>query len=420
MRTLIFDVHKPQADFLALRTKFRAFVGGYGSGKTFIGCTGIVQHALTFPGIPQAYFAPTFSQIRNIFYPSIEEVADKFELSVVVKIGVHEVNILDGSEILSNIKCLSMERPEQIVGFKIGHCLIDELDVMSTDKALVAWQKIIARLRWKGAMNGVDVTTTPEGFKTTYNLFVQAIQKNPGLSCLYGLVKASTRDNAGNLPEGYISSLIDTYPSELVNAYVDGEFVNLTSGTVYRSYNRITNNSNETVEDDDDLHIGIDFNIGHMSGTVYVIRPTGWHAVHEFKNLLDTPDIILAIKAKFPDRFVYAYPDATGSNREAVDASKSDISLLRLAGFKIRAHHKNPSVRGRILSTNKQFEKKMLWINASRCPTVARCLEQQSYNAQGEPDKESGTDHQNDATSYPIAYMFPIIQPVRSQFISGV
>ena len=30
----------------------------------------------------------------------------------------------------------------------------------------------------------------------------------------------------------------------------------------------------------------------------------------------------------------------------------------------------------------------------------------------GEPDKTSGTDHQNDATTYPIAYEFPIVRPV--------
>jgi hypothetical protein len=30
----------------------------------------------------------------------------------------------------------------------------------------------------------------------------------------------------------------------------------------------------------------------------------------------------------------------------------------------------------------------------------------------GEPDKKSGNDHQNDATTYPIAYEMPIVKPV--------
>ncbi len=52
-----------------------------------------------------------------------------------------------------------MEKPATIVGFKIGHALIDELDVMAKVKAQQAWRKIIARMRYKqaGLLNGIDV-----------------------------------------------------------------------------------------------------------------------------------------------------------------------------------------------------------------------------------------------------------------------
>ncbi|EXC44985.1 phage terminase large subunit domain protein, partial [Acinetobacter baumannii 99063] len=54
-----------------------------------------------------------------------------------------------------------MEKPATIVGFKIGHALIDELDVMAKVKAQQAWRKIIARMRYKqaGLLNGIDVAT---------------------------------------------------------------------------------------------------------------------------------------------------------------------------------------------------------------------------------------------------------------------
>ena len=50
-------------------------------------------------------------------------------------------------------------------------------------------------------------------------------------------------------------------------------------------------------------------------------------------------------------------------------------------------------------------------VNASKCPVTAECLEQQVYK-NGEPDKSNGRDHQNDATTYPIAYEMPIVKPV--------
>jgi hypothetical protein len=103
-----------------------------------------------------------------------------------------------------------------------------------------------------------------------------------------------------------------------------------------------------------------------------------------------------------------------------VDASKSDIALLEQAGFVVRANPANPAVKDRILASNKQFEICNFWVNSRNCPTVASNLEQQAYDKNGEPDKKSGFDHQNDATTYPIAYEFPIIVKSRLHTIGGI
>lgn len=51
-------------------------------------------------------------------------------------------------------------------------------------------------------------------------------------------------------------------------------------------------------------------------------------------------------------------------------------------------------------------------VNEVACPVTARCLEQQAYDKNGEPDKKSGNDHMCDAATYPIAYEMPILKPV--------
>ena len=61
---------------------------------------------------------------------------------------------------------------------------------------------------------------------------------------------------------------------------------------------------------------------------------------------------------------------------------------------------------------NAALEQGNVLINCTACPRTAECLEQQAYNSNGEPDKTTGVDHQNDATTYPIAYEFPIKKPV--------
>lgn len=398
----------PQAQFLQLPHKFKAYVGGFGSGKTWAGSSGMCAGFWKHPGINQGYFAPTYPHIRDIFFPTIEEVAHGLDLRVDIKEANKEVHFYSGNTYRGTTICRSMERPQSIIGFKIGHALIDELDTLDPAKAKLAWRKIIARLRWQYADNGADVTTTPEGFRETHRLFVTEIQDKPELASLYGIIQASTRQNAKNLPAGYIQSLLDTYPAELVDAYIDGQFVNLTTGTVYRSYNRQTHNSTETVQEHDALRIGMDFNVMHMAATVYVVRDNGWHAISEFKDIYDTPDMIAAINNRYPKHRKIIYPDASGDSRKTVDASKSDIALLHQAKFEVKVNSQNPAVKDRVMAVNKQFQAGNLWVNAKDCPTVAKHLEQQAYDTNGEPDKKSGFDHQNDASGYPIAYEFPI------------
>ncbi|WP_228752964.1 terminase large subunit domain-containing protein, partial [Pseudomonas aeruginosa] len=200
--------------------KFCGFVAGFGSGKTWVGCSGLAQHAWEWPRINAGYFAPTYAQIRDIFYPTMEEVAFDWGLRTRINQANHEVHLFSGSAYRTTIICRSMEKPQTIVGFKVGRSLVDELDVLSLVKAQQAWRKIIARMRYKvdGLRNRVDVTTTPEGFKFVFQQFVKQLREKPHLQDLYGLVQASTYDNEANLPDDYIDSLMESYPPQLIAA----------------------------------------------------------------------------------------------------------------------------------------------------------------------------------------------------------
>lgn len=382
-----------------------------------------MQH-YSHPRINQGYFAPTYPQIRDIFYPTIEEVAFGLGLNVEIKEGNKEVHFYSGRTYRGTTICRSMEHPQSIIGFKIGNALVDEIDTLPLSKAEDAWRKIIARLSYNidGLKNGVDVCTTPEGFRFVHKMFVQRPQENPELLKTYGMVQASTYDNEKNIPKDYIPSLISTYPSELISAYVEGQFVNLTSGTVYRNYNRLRCASAERIREKEPLMIGMDFNVQHMACSIFVQRPDGWHAVAEIKDVFDTPDMVKIIKERWQAKGhnIIVYPDATGKSRKSVDASKSDLALLQQAGFAVRVRSINPSVKDRVISANKAFETGKVKINAMLCPTIAKCLEQQAYDDNGEPDKDSGYDHQNDSTTYPIAYEFPVIRPMAKLQVVGL
>jgi Terminase large subunit, T4likevirus-type, N-terminal/Terminase RNaseH-like domain len=403
------NLNQPQGRFMMMDTKFRAYVAGFGSGKTWVGSTGLVCHHAKFPNVDSAYYAPTYKLVKGVFYPTIDEVAYNAGFDCRIKVSDHEVHLSRGRKHYGVIHCRTMDNPENIVGFKSGHALVDELDIMTTEKAEQAWRKILARMRYKvdGLKNGVDVTTTPEGFKFTHDRFV----KRGGAQ--YGLIQASTYDNEMNLPDDYIETLKEDYPPQLIEAYLNGQFVNLTSGTVYQNYDREAHRSNEMIRKDEPLFVGMDFNVTKMAATIYVKREGGreWHAVDEIVDGYDTPEMIRILTERFDGHHITVYPDASGKNRKSVGASTSDIAMLE-ANFSVRAHKSNPMVKDRILSVNSAFNKGVLRVNDRNCPTVADNLEQQVYDKNGEPDKKSNKDHQNDATGYPIAFEMPINKPV--------
>jgi hypothetical protein len=432
------DLNYPQHDFYTMDKPFRAFVGGYRSGKTFLGCVRLCVLALEYPSIKLGYFAPTYPQIRDIFYPTITEVAEIMGMDVDIAQSNKEVSLYFHGDLHSIIKCRSMEHPQSIVGFDINHALIDEIDCMKLAKADAAWKKIVARLSSSGfdeqrlydeeaslelviealEENTVDFTTTPEGFNWIYQFFVKQLNDNDDLKPYYGIVHASTRQNAKNLPADYIDKLYATYPSNLVDAYIDGLFVNLSGGTVYRLFDRHKNHSDIVDNGSEVLHIGMDFNVGKMSAVIHVEREGNPIAVDEIFGMLDTQEMVFEMQRRYPNRKIRVYPDSSGKNRKSNNASETDITVLEDAGYSCYYDTINPPVRDRINAANAMFcngkgERRYL-VNTNKCPRYTDDLEQQVYNARGEPDKQHDHDHMPDAGTYYIAYNYPIIKPTIS------
>ena len=416
MTPAVPTLNEPQKRFLDLPHKYRAFVAGFGSGKTWVGCAAICKHAYKWPKINVGYFAPTYGHIRDIFYPTIEEVAADWGLNVKIHLANKEVDIYVGRHYRMTVLCRSLEKPADIVGFKIGYALIDELDLLKKDKAELAWRKIMARMRQNsdGLKNGIDISTTPEGFKFVYNQFVSQIRDTPSLAKTYGMVQASTYENSDNLPSDYISSLRESYPPQLVEAYLHGQFTNLLSGSVYNRFDRALNHTDEEIKEYEPLHIGMDFNVMNMTATINVVRQGSPLQLGELCGVRDTPEMAKMIQDRFINKGhpVTVYPDASGQNTSSKSASESDLSILQKYGIRIDVNPSNPAVKDRVNAVNAQilndYGVRNFKINTNLCPVTTEAFEQQAYDRNGEPDKTTGHDHMMDAEGYFLVKRFPI------------
>lgn len=410
-------VTEPQKKFLALDCKFPAFVAGFGTGKSEVMCTSALLDSLEGGSNSLiAMYEPTYDLVRLILAPRMEEKL--IDWGIRYKYNKSENIIYTSSSQVGDFVLRTLDNPSRIVGYESFRAKIDELDTLKTEHAQEAFNKIIARNRQvpdtyqrqsDKPMNTVSVFTTPEGFKFVYDKWKK--KRAPG----YELVQASTMSNPF-LPDDYVQSLRDSYPPQLIEAYLNGEFVNLTSGSIYTCFDRVLNNTIRKWDKQEPVFIGMDFNVGQMSAVVHIKENGKPIAVDEIVDAYDTPDIINIIKARYQGCTIRVYPDASGGSRKSVDASRTDIALLEEAGFSVIANKKNPFVKDRILAMNRAFcdndGNRDYKINVSMCPSYADCLEQQVWGPNGEPDKTQKKDHANDAGGYFIAFEYPVIKPV--------
>lgn len=392
-----------QRAFAVCREIAPCFCGGFGSGKTAAAIARAMALKSHFPTCDIAYYLPTYPLVEDIAFRRFPELCERKE-------WVYKLNKASAFIEFPNhgrIVFRTMENPARIIGYEVAHSILDELDTLPIEKAREVWNKVIARNRQKCSMgNTVAVATTPEGFRFVYERWV----KNPAPG--YVLFRAKTMDNADNLPAEYIQNLRNTYPSNLLAAYLDGEFVNLTAGSVYPEFDRVLNGSTESIRDNEPLHIGMDFNVEHMAAVVFVLRDGAPHAVAEVTGVFDTPAMIRILSDRYKGHPLYIYPDASGRNRKSVNASESDIALLRQSRMTVLVNTTNPAVKDRVLSTNRMIHAdgvRRLKVNPDTCPGFVEALEKQAYDKNGEPDKTSGLDHVIDAGTYYLAYKFPVI-----------
>ena len=397
---------KPQAEFFASEAKYPAFVGGFGSGKSETLAQRAIADAAHSASALIGIYAPSYDLLKLVNMTRIE--MKLLEHGIRYKTHTQDKAIYTSQTGMGDFIFRTMDAPERIVGYETFRAHADELDTLKTEHARTAWNQIIARNRQvidrPGAANRAAAYTTPEGFRFTHERWV--VNATPD----YRIYRAPTYSNPF-LPADYIEGLRSSYPAQLIDAYIEGQFVNLTSGTVYSSYDRTRCESGEAIRPGEPLFIGQDFNVGQMFSAICVRRANGFHAVDELAGLLDTPELIRVAQERYAGHHLTIYPDASGRGRKTVDASRSDLSLLRDAGFRVRVNNSNPAVRDRIVAVNHAFESATLWVNSRNCPTLAAALEQQAYGKNGEPDKEGGFDHPCDAIGYLAVKELPVRRP---------
>ena len=164
-KTIRLKLYPQQHNFFKCPDRFAAFVGGIGSGKTFVGSLWGIQQA-SAPGTLGLVIAPTYPMLRDVAWRAFIEIGG--EAIAEKKRGEMILTVRGGGEILFR----SADNPDRLRGPNVHWALLDEAALCPRD----TWDVTIGRLRAGGTAGPCRIVTTPKGYSGPWSAGLGIIQ----------------------------------------------------------------------------------------------------------------------------------------------------------------------------------------------------------------------------------------------------
>ncbi len=399
-----------QWEFLISKSPMKALVAGFGAGKThaFIANTMKCHLFKKSPttGKSNGWICyPTYDLADELFVEPFKQALTDMKLNYKYNGQSRVFNTRFG-----RLQVFSFAYPDKLVGSNLTYCGLDEFDVEKKEKCNKVWKKVLARMR--GAENyEIFITTTPEGFKMTYEIFVK------NANGFKHLIKAKTTDNPF-LPKSYVENMLREYEGPLVEAYINGEFVNFNGLSAYYGFKR-----SEHLSDNLDFESGLplclffDFNVDPFCfGIAQYKNNTDIRFLKEFaiKGNADTYDACERIRhfignGKNIDAIIYG--DASGTFR-STSSLYTDYEIMKreltpfFKSLRFEVPRSNPSVRDRLTTFNRLLMRKAITFSPKMIELIED-MEQVVKNDRGEIDKSDiKRTHASDGAGYFLSREF--------------
>ena len=282
--------------------------------------------------------------------------------------------------------------------------MIDE----SADVSENAW-KAILRPTLADTKGRALFAGTPKGLNWFYELYRNGQDKN---NVEWNSYQYTTLDG------GWVDDIeIEQAKKDLDKRTFQQEFLATFEnfqGVVYSSFDINSNVGDfDLPEDENIIHIGIDFNLDPMSAVCTYIKDGTINVFDEIKIWSsNTDELVEEIHSRYKNKKIFVYPDPSCRQRRTSAGGRTDLSILQNAGFIVKTFNKHMAVRDRINSVNSKLCSAAgirSLIISSKAKTTLNSLSKQVYKEDTSiPDKSQGYDHMNDALGYLVSYLYPI------------
>jgi hypothetical protein len=358
-------------EFWQHEARFRAFVGGVGSGKTRAGCVEILRQP---PGSRITVAAPTYRMLEDATIQTFKEVCGAFFRPEDFKKSDNHCVLQNGTEILFR----STDDPDKLRGPNLSMFWLDEAAMMPE----MVWDLMIGRLRLEPG-RGI-ITTTPRGKNWLWKLFLQKNLENPN----YHLTQCSSKSNIF-LPDYFIEALESQYTGHWLKQELEGEFVEFIEAQAYEDFKSPVNVCDADVEPEDiydprlPLYLACDFNNHVMAWPVIQIHGDQPWVITEISQVGEAsiPHMVRRFRSQFPTHAagLRLYGDASGAFGSAGGATLWEILEAQFGGYRsdpeLYIPRKNPKVIDRVHAVNQVLRGANEWKPLMIHPSAEKLIE---------------------------------------------
>ena len=393
----------PQQSIVDAPQRFKVVIAGRRFGKTHLSIRELCK-AARLPEKEVWYVAPTYKQAKMIVFKKLRKKLQ--DLRWVSKIN--ETNLSFELKNGSTISLKGADNYDSLRGAGLSFLVMDEFADIDPEAFYETLRPALA-----DQQGGALFIGTPKGMNWAHDLY-EMQQEFPEEWKSFQF----TTIDGGNVKPEEIEAARRSLDARTFRQEFEGRFETF-SGRIFYAFDRKHNVKTYTDPLPKELHLGVDFNVDPMSAVVAVKTGNIMHVIDELKIFgSNTEELVEEVKTRYPGHTIIAYPDPAGAQRKTSAGGKTDHTILRNAGFTVKAPHSHNAVRDGINAVNAKLLSSngitTLYIDP-RCKYVIECLEKQTYKeGTSIPDKDSGFDHMNDALRYMVDYLFPIRQPTAS------
>jgi hypothetical protein len=390
----------PQQTIVDAPQRFKVVIAGRRFGKTHLSVRELCK-AARMPDKEVWYVAPTYKQAKMIVFKKLRKKLQ--DLRWVSKIN--ETNMSFELKNGSTISLKGADNYDSLRGVGLDFLVMDEFADIDEE----AWTETL-RPTLADKMGKALFIGTPKGMNWAKDLYDLA-QEYPEEWASFQY----TTEQGGNVSITEIEAARRSLDARTFNQEFRATFETF-SGRIFYAFDRKVNVKPYTDPLPKELHLGVDFNIDPMSAVIGVKTGNVMHIIDEFKIYgSNTDELAEEVKTRYPGHTIIAYPDPAGKAGSTKAGGRTDHSILRTAGFTVKAPHSHNAVRDGINAVNAKLLSSSGVTTLFFDPKVKyaiECLEKQTYKeGTSIPDKDSGFDHMNDALRYMVDYLFPIRQP---------